>query len=194
MEFTLVSDGGGHEKTLGLLQALAAGGGRFGGFVDDEGMHPTGWEKVAKAQGALLFRWPSGCLEENIFAAVPDEGLEALLTDPENEKTGMRLRTLQERLGTAEKDFASIKTKAAKGLKKVFIEAALGRVPSQTTKGPKEYKSDAQAWFKSVRGGHELAAKVFSLGLWPTFRSQLLPFCNAVRVAVDLPDITDFHL
>ena len=188
-----VSDGGGQEKTLGLLQALAAGGVRFGGFVDDEGKHPTGWEKVANAQGALFFRWPSGCLEENIFAAVSDEGLEALLTDPENEKTGMRLRTLQERLGTAEKDFASIKAKAAKGLKKVFIEAALGRVPSQTTKGPKEYKSDAQAWFKSVRGGHELAAKVFSLGLWPTFRSQLLPFCNAVRAAVGLPDITDFH-
>ena len=36
-----VSDGGGHETTLGILEALAAGGLRFGGFADDEGKHPT---------------------------------------------------------------------------------------------------------------------------------------------------------
>src|SRR5262245_60200407 len=31
------SDGGGHENALGLLEALADGGLRFGGFADDEG-------------------------------------------------------------------------------------------------------------------------------------------------------------
>jgi putative ATP-dependent endonuclease of OLD family len=37
-----VTDGRGHESTLGLLEALAAGGLRFGGFADNEqGKHPT---------------------------------------------------------------------------------------------------------------------------------------------------------
>jgi putative ATP-dependent endonuclease of OLD family len=43
---------------------------------------------------------------------VPDDKLETLLTDPEGEKTGMRFRTLAERLGIQEKDFATIAAKA----------------------------------------------------------------------------------
>jgi hypothetical protein len=30
---------------------------------------------------ALLFRWPSLCIEENIIAVVPDHKLEAFITD-----------------------------------------------------------------------------------------------------------------
>ena len=45
--------------------------------------------------------------------------------------------------------------------------------------------------FKSVAGGRELADKVLSLGLWPALKPQLLPFCNALRVALGLPEIED---
>ncbi len=94
-----VSDGGGHESTLDLLEALAQGGVHFGGFADDEGgKHPERWRKVANKLDKLLFRWTSGCLEENIIRAVPDDMLETLLIDPEDEKTGTRLRTLADRL------------------------------------------------------------------------------------------------
>jgi len=187
-----VSDGEGHETTLDLLEALAKGGLRFGGFADDENKHPTRWGTVASGLGRLLFRWQSGTIEQNIIAAVPVEKLEVFLTDPENDKTGTRLRTLADRLGLADKDFPSIKAKAT-DLKVLIIEAALGTVPADKTAERKVYQSHGQAWFKSISGGRELAAKVFSLGLWLTFRSQLLPFCNAVRQAVDIPEITDIE-
>jgi putative ATP-dependent endonuclease of OLD family len=185
-----VSDGGGHENTLDLLEALAKGGLRFGGFADDENKHPTRWAAVATGLNKLLFRWQSGTIEQNIIGAVPDDKLETLLTDPENDKTGARLRTLADRLAVAEKDFPSLRAKAT-DLKALIIEAALGTVPADKTAEKKIYQGHGQTWFKSIAGGRELAAKVFSLGLWPTFRLRLLPFCNAVRKAVEIPEITD---
>jgi hypothetical protein len=112
------------------------------------------------------------------------------LTDPENDKTGVRLRTLADRLGMSEKDFPAIKAKAT-DLKALIIEAALGTVPADKIAEKKVYQGHGQVWFKSIAGGRELAAKVFSLGLWPTFRSRLLPFCNAARRAVEIPELTD---
>lgn len=186
-----ITDGNGHESALVLLEALSTAGLQFGGFVDDEGKHPTRWEKLLQKQGDLLFRWKSGCLEENIIAALPDDKLEALLTDPKDAKTGMRLRTLQERLGTQEKDFATIKAAAGVTLKTVILAAALGDVPVDKTNEKKHYQSHSQSWFKTVSGGRELAAKVFTLGIWENLKPQLLPFCNAVRKAVDLDEVTD---
>jgi putative ATP-dependent endonuclease of OLD family len=174
-----------------LLEALANGGLRFGGFADDEGKHPTRWLKVAEALGELLFRWRSGCMEENVIGVLPDDKLEALLTDPENDKTGMRLRTLADRLGIQEKDFETIKGKAGSDLKALIIAAALGTVPEDKSAERKQYQSHAQTWFKSVEGGRELAGKVFSLGIWSTLQPQLMPFCNAVRQAIDLAAIED---
>jgi putative ATP-dependent endonuclease of the OLD family len=55
----------------------------------------------------------------------------------------------------------------------------------------REYEAHARMFFKSEAGGIELEAKMFDLGVWPTFREHLLPFCNAVRTAVDLPNIAD---
>jgi putative ATP-dependent endonuclease of the OLD family len=66
-----VSDGVGHDATIDILEALAAGGLRFGGFADDEGRHPERWRKLHAKLGALLFRWPSLCIDENIVAVVP---------------------------------------------------------------------------------------------------------------------------
>ena len=188
-----LSDAGGHDTTVLLLEALAEGGLLFGGFADDEGRHATRWEKIAKAQGELLFRWKSGCIEQNIIGAVPDDKLEALLTDPDGEKTGSRLRTLAERLGISDKDFASVKAKAGSGLNALIIEAATGSVPTDKADEKNTYKSHAQTWFKTEQGGRELAAKVFSLGLWVTFRAQLLPFCNAARKAINLAAVADLQ-
>jgi hypothetical protein len=44
---------------------------------------------------------------------------------------------------------------------------------------------------KSVAGGRELAEKVFDLGLWPELKPKLLPFCNAVRAGLGMPQIED---
>jgi putative ATP-dependent endonuclease of OLD family len=187
-----VSNGGGHEATLELLEALVAGGLRFGCFADDEcGKHPSRWAAVAGTQGDLYFRWPQGCLEENLIGATAVEHLEALIRDPAEEKTGTRLRYLADRLNIHEKDFSSISAKAGDNLRQFVIEAAVGHVPADKMHQKKEYAAHARAFFKSGAGGIELEAKMFNLGLWPTFRARLLPFCNAVRTAVDLPNITD---
>lgn len=187
-----VTDGGGHESTLDLLEALATGGLRFGGFADEEqGQHPTRWKNVAQKLDKLLFRWQSGCIEKNIIDLLPDDKMDALLIDPEDEKTGMRLRTLAERLGIEEKDFATIKATAGADLKALILAAASGSVPDGKAAEKRHYQSQGKTWFKSVDGGRELAAKLFSLGLWPALKPQLLPFCNAVRKAVDLDELLD---
>ena len=187
-----VSDGGGHEATLDLLEALAEGGVAFGGFADDEGLHPTRWQRLTTTQGAKLFRWTTGCLEENIIGAVADGSLEALTADPENDKTGMRQRSLARRLGVDDKSFPALRAAAGAGLKELIVAAACGTVPVGTAEDEKkQFKSDAQTWFKTVEGGRELAGKVFDLGLWPTFKDQLLPFFNAVLGAVSRDEIED---
>lgn len=186
-----LSDGNGNDNTVLLLEALAEGGLEFGGFADDENTHSGRWAKIIQAQGPLVFRWKSGCIEENLISAIPDDKLEALLLCPEGKRTGQRLRTLQERLNIADKEFASVAAAAGGGLKKLIIEAATGAVPSDKLDDKHHYRSHSQTWFKSVSGGRELAAKVFSLGVWPTYRAELLAFCNAVRVSVGLAAITD---
>ena len=173
---------------------LADGGLRFGGLADDEGKYPDRWKKVETALGPLLFRWKTGCIEQNIIAAVPDAQLEALLIDPVGKKTGARLRSLADRLGMKDKNFATLKGQAGPKLRTTIVEAAMGTVPEDKADDEGHYKSHAQAWFKSFDGGRELASKLSSLGMWPTFQPVLMPFCNAVREALDLPAITDFKL
>lgn len=186
-----VADGNGHEATLGLLEALAAAGLSFGGFVDHEGKHPTRWAKLKTSLNELLFRWTSGCIEENVIGVLPEDKFEALLIDPKKEKTGMRLRTLACRLEIEDKDFPTIKTKSGSALKELIVAAMLGKVPEDKKDEKKEYQAHAQTWFKTVDGGRELAEKLFSLNVWSQLRPQLLPFCNAVRRAINLPNIDD---
>ena len=187
-----VSDGGGNESTLALLEALSGGGLAFGGFADNECLYPDRWNRLLESQGARVFRWVSGCLEENIIGAVPDELLEALTIDPHNEKTGMRLRSVADRLGIQNKSFSALFEAAGEKLRTFIIDAACGSIPEGTPDDErKAYKADAQIWFKTLVGGRELADKLFAFNLWPSFRDQLLPFCNAVRRAVALDDIED---
>jgi putative ATP-dependent endonuclease of the OLD family len=185
-----VSDGGGNETTLDLLEALSAAGILFGGFTDDEGKSPQRWADLKIKLDKLLFRWARGCLDENIINLVPEDKLEALIEDA-NGRTGMRLRTLAVRLGMEDKSFAAIKLKAGINLRAEIIEAALGKVPAGKEADKKQFESDSQTWFKTQIGGRELAQKVFSLGLWPSLKTSLLPFCNAVRKTVNLADVQD---
>lgn len=184
-------DGGGHDTTLDILEALSEAGIRFAGFADEEGRYPDRWNRVKQALGPHLFRWPTGCTEENIIRAVPDDLLEALLTDPADEKTGERRRILALRLNVDDKSFTSISAKAGDRLRGVIIDAALGRVPDDKAEEKKAYKSHAKQWFKTEVGGQELAAKVFSLGVWPGMREQLLPFFNAVLNTLNMDVIAD---
>lgn len=187
-----VADGGGHDTTIELLESLSKGGMQFGGFVDDENRHPTRWAEVQKKLGPLLFRWKSGDIESNLVDALADDKIEAFITDPEDEKTGRRLRSLAIRLKIDSKDFASIRVKAGVELKRIIREAAGGTVPDGTPEAEKKmYSKQSQDWFKTERGGRELAEKLFSLGAWPALKLQLLPFCNAVRSAAGVPLLED---
>ena len=188
-----VSDGGGHEATLNLLEALSDGGLRFGGFADNEAKYPGRWKSVEDKLEALLFRWPAGSLEENIISILPEDKLETFISDPEDGKTGMRLRTLADRLEIQNKDFEVIKTTAGMNLKEVIVAAAKGTVPAGKQAERRQYQAHGQTWFKSYNGGRELAMKVFSFRVWPTLKPQLMPFCNAVRRAVELEELQDLE-
>ena len=92
-----------------------------------------------------------------------------------------------------DKDFQEVSATAGANLKQLMIDAAKGTVPAdiQDEDEKKKYKGHSQRWFKNEDGGRELLAKVFSLGLWPALKAELLPFCNAVRKAVELDAVAD---
>ena len=141
-----------------------------------------------------MFRWPSGCIEENIIAAVPVAKLEHFLTHPHDDhRTGMRLRTLADRVGIDDKSFPALSSRAS-DLHALIIEAATGHVPPEKAANRserREYQKHAQQWFKSEAGGRELLTKLFNLGLWPQLANQLLPFCNAVLDAIGESPVSD---
>lgn len=185
-----ITDGGGNEKTLQLLKGLTESGLQFSGFADNERTFPDSWEAVRKKLDRLLFRWSEGNTEGNIIKHVHDERLEEFIKDSEGE-SGVRLRTLADRLGIEEKEFEAIKAKAS-DIKKLIIEAATGSVPEGTPSNrKKEFKKHAERWFKSEEGGRELARKVFEFGLWPQLVNQLLPYLTAVHDVVVPPEITE---
>ena len=175
-----------------LLEGLVGSGLAFAGFADDEGRFPQKWAAIQGKLGALLFRWPGGCLEENIIKLVPEDRIEDFIKDSEG-NSGMRLRTLAERLGSDDKDFSVIKSEAP-DLSKLIIEAATGATPKEKMDADKadrnRLKSHAGTWFKSVEGGRELATKVFEFRLYPKLVKQLLPFLTSVREVVFPPENT----
>lgn len=187
-----VADGGGHDTAIELLESLSKGCMQFGGFVDEENRHPTRWANVQEKLGPLLFRWKSGDIESNVVDALADDQIESFITDPDDEKTGRRLRSLAKRLNIDPKDFASIKAAAGSDLKRLIKEAAGGKVPEGTPPVEKKtFSKQAQDWFKTERGGRELAEKLFILGVWPALKVQLLPFCNAVRATAGMPALEE---
>jgi putative ATP-dependent endonuclease of the OLD family len=188
-----VTEAGGNDSSLDLLEALAQGGMRFGGFVDNESRDPQRWATLKKSLGPLLFRWDQGCLEQNIIRQIPDDRLEEFIVDPEGE-SGDRLRTLAERLDIADKSFATIKV-TAPNLRELIIAAATGVVPDEmagASRGDKKrFKEHQNKWFKTYEGGQELADKVFLFAVWAHIKDRLLSFLNAVRAIDGLPPLSD---
>ena len=183
-----VTDGGGNDYTLTLLESLAKSGLKFSGFADDEGRAAERWVTLKAALGDLLLIWPKGCIEENVIAHVADDDLEKFTAGSDG-ASGVRLRTLADRLGIDDKSYAAIFAAAgdAAGVRKIIIEAATGFVPEDTPADKKrEYKSHGRAWFKWTSGGAELASKMMEFGVWPKLEGQLLPFINAIRQEVAL--------
>jgi putative ATP-dependent endonuclease of the OLD family len=190
-----ITDAGSNETALDLLQALGRAGLTFGGMADNEGLHPGRWTETKKSLGDKLCRWEKGCLEEEIIACLDDAQIEEFIRDPMDERTGLRLRTLADRLGIDDKSLAAVSAKAGTNLRKVIVEACCGAIPEdkkgadRSTK--RTYQSHAQTWFKSYRGGHELAGKVMTMKLWPKLKPVLLPFLNAIRTSAALPAVED---
>lgn len=188
-----VSDGGGNEHTLELLEALCDGGLRFAGFADNENKFSGRWQTVGDALGPLLFRWNTGCIEDNVIAAIPEKHLRALIDDG-GERRGQRLRSLADRLSTSDASFDAVSAKAGTSLRATMIAAAKGIVPAGTKKEDEAlFRAQERAWFKSWPGGNELCEKMFGLDAWPSLKQPLLPFCNEIRRVLEQPPLTDLH-
>lgn len=190
-----LTNGEGHESTVNLLEAMASGGLCFAGIVDNEGKWPEKWMRIKKNLGPLLLQWTTGCLERHIFPMFDPAVFEQLIEDPDETRTGMRLRSLAERLGLEKATFEAIKAAAGDQLSEIIIGAATGTVPEKfmTASKPekKRFIAYASIWFKSLEGGRELAEKVFALGVWPKLKPEVLPFINACREIVELSPIKD---
>ena len=194
-----LADGQGHETTLALLEALSEGGLAFAGMVDNENKHPTRWSKLKARLGALLVQWPTGCIEEHVIPLFDPAHLARLIEDPEEEKTGMRRRSLADRLQIPTTDLPSIQAAAVaagSNLAAIIIQAATGTIPQFATDKAvqKQFKAHGKLWFKSLEGGRELAVKVFSLGAWGALKPEVLPFVNAIRKALSLAELQDLSL
>jgi putative ATP-dependent endonuclease of OLD family len=189
-----VSDAGGNESALLLLEGLSKSGLRFAGFADDEGTFPGKWANLKTGMKDRLFRWQKGCLEENLIGLLRLDQLESFIEDPDGEETGSRYRTLADRLGIADKSFAAILA-AAPNIRQLMVETATGTVPKSKEGADKSEKTalkkHAQCWFKNPRGGRELADKVFALGLWPKIQPDVMVFLNAIRGELSLGPIED---
>jgi putative ATP-dependent endonuclease of OLD family len=185
-----ISDATGNDNVLSLLEALSSGGVKFAGFADFEGRFEGRWQTLRQRMGNLLFQWQQGCLEENIIPLIPPARIFQLIEDPAAEKTGMRLRTLADRLEIEAADFDLISDRPDQELKNLIVAAATGQIPEhlanaeRTIKNP--YKGHASVWFKSVTGGRELADKVHALETWPLLQARMVPFLNAIRTSVGL--------
>ncbi|MFZ6813787.1 ATP-dependent nuclease [Undibacterium sp. Rencai35W] len=193
-----VTDGKGNDHVLKILEALSSGNLTFAGFADNEGRDPGKWQAVHDRLNGLMFRWPNGCLEEHFIPLVEHAKLLDLITDPENELTSVRLRTLADRLKIADNSFETIVAKAAAdgiSLHALIVQAATGKVPAEFAEAAaavrKPFAGHSKQWFKSYSGGQELAAKMHTLGVWVQVRGILLPFLNAIRTQSEMGPLPD---
>jgi putative ATP-dependent endonuclease of OLD family len=146
--------------------------------------------------GDLLLRWEQGCLEENILPLFKHDDLRRVIEDHEGDRTGMRLRTLADRLGIRDSTFEAVADVAAGrgGLMTFIVQAATGYVPDSIVDDKaksKTFKAHARQWFKSIEGGKELAEKMFEFGVWPSVSSKIQPFVGAIRMTLDMPPLSE---
>ena len=188
-----VCGGQGNATVLGLLETLAATGLKFAGFVDNEGDEPIRWKAVKESLGSLLFQWESGCLEQNVIGAIPDDELEVLLKGDDDTFDGDRLRTLADRVGSADKSLQAIKSKTA-DLRALIVPAATGSKTGAPEGQEKEWKAHERCWFKSESGRRELAAKMAKAGAWPKLQPKLLPLINAILLSAGQTELQQLDL
>jgi putative ATP-dependent endonuclease of OLD family len=182
-----VCDGQGNEATLSLLEALSTAGLLFGGFVDNEGTNMGRWKTLKQKLGNRLHQWPSGCTEESVIFAIPDDRLTDLLKDQDEDWDGMRMRTLADRLGLHDKQWPAIESELeARGvmLRQLITDAATGSTQNAPAGAEKEWKKHARHWFKSESGGRELAEKMVGLGAWEAIEPLVRPLANEILCAV----------
>jgi len=179
-----VTSAGGNDYALDLLEAMSAGGSTFSGFADFEGRFKGRWASLKLSMGDYLLQWEEGCLEDNVIAQYEDGELESLLLDEDGDHDGFRLRTLADRLGLGDKSFETI-LNSTKDLRALIVSAATGDSENAEGKSEKKaWKKHSQSWFKSVKGGRELAVKAGSVGAIKKLEPQLLPLVNSILDSV----------
>lgn len=191
-----VCHGQGNEATLDLLEAMAGAGLRFGGFADNEGLFPGRWSALKAKMGQTLFQWGAASTDQNVIAQIPEDRLTDLLTGVDTDLSARRRFTLAQRLGILpDQSLEAIQGIAqadAVDLRDLIIAAATGGTDgAPDDDSAKIWKRHGGAWFKSERGGRELAGHMFALGAWPALQPSLLVFLNAVRAALRQPPISD---
>ncbi|HUZ97617.1 MAG TPA: ATP-binding protein [Edaphobacter sp.] len=185
-----VCDGQGNYATLDLLETLSASGLIFAGLVDNEGTDPGRWQLLKRKLGDRLHQWQQGCTEQQVIREIAEDKLPELLKDEDGAYDGDRLRTIAERLGVQDKQLASIVRASAdqgKTLRELIVAAATGSKEGAPTGDEKAWKKHSQHWFKSEKGGRELAQRLVALGAWGAISPQLGPLLSAILVAAGLP-------
>jgi putative ATP-dependent endonuclease of the OLD family len=179
-----VSDAGGNESALNLLESLSKTKMTVFGFVDDEGNFSGRWRNLKDNLGARLLQWKQGCLEENIISEIKDEDLLKLLVDSNGELDTERLKTLTVRAGLDVSSMDALKDSGV-GIRQLIIDASTGRKVGAPEGEDKAWKSHGGRWFKSLEGGQELAIKAEQLKIMQKFNATLLPLINSIRIAAD---------
>lgn len=175
----------GNEATLNLLEAMASARLCFGGFVDNEAKFPGRWTALRNSMGDTIFQWSAGSTDQNVIAQIPSHKLTTLLTGVEPGLSARRLFTLAEWLGIPDRSLEAIEAKAVAdgvALHDLIIAAATGstdRAPDDAA--AKLWRRHGSAWFKTERGGRELASHMFTLGAWLALKPSLMVFLNAAR-------------
>ncbi len=192
-----VCDGQGNTATLGLLETLSSAGLQFAGLADDEGESPGRWQTLKTKLGNRLLQWDGGCTEQHVIAAIPEERLTELLKDEDGDTSGDRLRTLADRLNLDDKKLETIQ-QAMQGksltLRNLVIAAATGSREGAPEGAQKEWKKHGQCWFKSERGGRELAKKMVNLGAWAAVQPDILPLINTILETAGQPPLAELQL
>ncbi len=174
---------------------MAATGLRFGGFADNEGRFSGRWSALKTKMGDMLFQWGAGSTDQNVIAQLPEDKLTALITGADPDISARRRFTLAERLEISDRSLQAIEAKTAAGaisLRDLIIAAATGSTEgAPDDDATKLWKGHGRAWFKTERGGRELAGHMFALGVWPALKPSLLVFLNAVRTALGQTSIPD---
>jgi putative ATP-dependent endonuclease of OLD family len=192
--------GQGDSQLLDLLQSLENSGIQFAGFVDNDGEKVNSWKSLKENMGDRLFQWDEGCIESNVIRLLPDDYLEALLKDGEEDWDGYRLRTIATRLGVQDKSIESIQSALAEQqleLKDLIISAATGDNDGIEGKSAKkEWKKHAQSWFKKAdgSGGRELLFHVEASKVWDDLEPTLRPFFNAILDLSGKPSVEKVNL